>query len=212
MARFIDHTLLKADAGPFDVDRICHEALEWEFRAVCVNPVFVPLAARLLDGSSSSVCTVVGFPLGAARSEVKAFEAAMAVQEGATELDMVLPVGFLVAGDEKGVVVDVEAVVKAAGDRLVKVILETSELNEDRIARACRLCAEAGAHFVKTSTGFGSSGATETHVRLMRETVKDSMGVKASGGIGTYREALGMLKAGASRIGASAGISIVQGR
>jgi deoxyribose-phosphate aldolase len=212
LAPFIDHTLLKPGAGRDAVRSLCEEALEWGFHAVCVNPVRVKEAADFLRGSGVTVCTVAGFPLGAAATAGKVAETRTALKDGAGEIDMVLHRGALLDGEEDRVVADVRAVVEAAEGRLVKVILETGDLDDARIIHACALCREGGAHFVKTSTGFGAGGATEPHVRLMRETVGNALGVKASGGIGDYRKAVRMLAAGASRLGASAGVSIVQGR
>ncbi len=209
LARYIDHTLLKPEATADQIRRLCAEAREHAFASVCVNPVYVPLAAAELTGSAVAVCTVIGFPLGAARSEVKAFEAATAVREGAGELDMVLSIGAMRAGETTAVQDDIEAVVAAASGRLVKVIVETCLLDAAQIVEACRLCVAAGAGFVKTSTGFSTGGATVAHVRLMRETVGDACGVKASGGIRTRDDALVMIEVGATRLGTSAGVAIV---
>jgi deoxyribose-phosphate aldolase len=211
LAGLIDHTNLKAFTPPSKIDSLCAEAAEYGFTSVCVNPVHVGRAARALLGTGVDVCTVVGFPLGANRSDAKAFETATAVREGAAEIDMVLAVGALRAGDEDLVARDVRAVIGAADGRLVKVILETCYLTDDEIVKACLLCREAGADFVKTSTGFGAFGAFESHVRLMRSTVGEGVGVKASGGISDFREALRMLEAGANRLGVSAGIPIIEG-
>ena len=211
LARYIDHTLLKPEATAEQIRRLCAEAREHAFASVCINPVYVPLAAAELAGSAVAVCTVIGFPLGAARSEVKAFEAATAVRDGAGELDMVLSVGAMRAGETATVRRDIEAVVAVAAGRVVKVILETCLLDAAQIAAACRLCLAAGAGFVKTSTGFSTGGATVEHVRLMRETVGDACGVKASGGIRSRDDALAMIDAGATRLGTSAGVAIVSG-
>ncbi|MHC5037012.1 MAG: deoxyribose-phosphate aldolase [Planctomycetota bacterium] len=211
LAACIDHTHLKAHAMPKKIRQVCDEAHEWGFAAVCVNPVHVNLAAEFLESSPVAVCTVVGFPLGASRADVKAFEAAKAVDDGADEIDMVINVGSLRAGEEEAVLADIRGVVEASEGRWVKVILETCYLTDEQIEKACTLCAGAGAHFAKTATGFGAFGAFDRHVRLMRETVGDALGVKASGGIGDFREALRMLKAGASRLGVSASIPIVEG-
>lgn len=208
LAGMIDHTLLKADATPEAVRRLCAEARQWRFASVCVNGSYVELAARELAGSGVKVCTVVGFPLGAASSAAKAAEARDAVERGADEVDMVLNVGRLKAGDDAYVRDDVAAVRKAADGRTLKVILETCLLTDAEKERACRICKEAGADFVKTSTGFSSGGATEADVALMRAAVGPDRGVKASGGIRTRSDAERMIAAGASRIGASASVAI----
>lgn len=209
LAALIDHTLLRPEATPNDIRRLCREALEWRFHAVCINPRFVPLAATELAGSRVSVCAVVGFPLGATTTAVKAFEAGQAVAAGAAELDVVLPVGLLKAGDDREVVRDVAAVVEAAGPALVKAIIEAPLLTEEEIARACRLAREAGAGFVKTGTGFFGR-AEPGHVRRMKEAVGPGVGVKAAGGIRTLADALAMLAAGADRLGTSAGVEIMR--
>ncbi|HLS89973.1 MAG TPA: deoxyribose-phosphate aldolase [Limnochordia bacterium] len=211
LARMIDHTLLKTDATEDDVRRLCQEALEYGFASVCVQPVYVSLAARLLEGSPVKVCSVAGFAFGANLTETKAFEARAAVDDGAAEIDMVINVGALKSRDYRAVVSDIEGVVKAVGrDALVKVILETGLLTDDEKVTACRLSQEAGAHFVKTSTGFIAGGATEEDVRLMRETVGPEMGVKAAGGIRDAATALRMIAAGASRLGCSASVAVMQ--
>ena len=208
----IDHTLLKPEATEQQVRQLCAEAVEYGFASVCVNPWFVPLVAELLQGSNVRACTVIGFPLGANHSSTKAAEARLATSHGATELDMVLNVGALKSGLDDLVHEDIRGVVEAGGDRaIVKVILETALLSPDEIARACELSRDAGAAFVKTSTGFGPGGATAEDVALMRRTVGRSMGVKASGGIGTREDAAAMIAAGATRIGASAGVRIAGG-
>ncbi len=209
LADRIDHTLLKPDATPVQIERLCAEAREHGFASVCVNPVHVTLAAAELKDSGVAVCTVVGFPLGANRSDIKAAETAAAVQDGAGEIDMVLAIGAMKAGATDVVLHDIRAVVQAAAGRTVKVILETCLLSDDEIVAACRLCVQAGAHFVKTSTGFSSGGATLAQVRLMRETVGPAYGVKASGGIRCREDAVAMLEAGASRLGTSAGVAIL---
>lgn len=213
LARMIDHTLLKADATDEQVRRLCAEALDFGFAAVCVNPCFVPLAAELLRGSTVQVCTVIGFPLGANTAETKLFEARQAVEAGASELDYVLNVGDVLAGRFDLVEREMR---QFAGLRteytepvVVKIILETCYLTDEQIVKACLLAKDAGLDFVKTSTGFGSGGATVEHVRLMRKTVGPAMGVKASGGIRTAKDAADMVAAGATRIGASAGVAIV---
>ncbi len=209
LASMIDHTLLKPGAGVEDIRRLCAEAKEYGFSSVCVNGSFVETAVRELKGSGVKVCTVIGFPLGACSSGTKAFEAGEAVFRGAEEIDMVLPVGRLLAGDEGYVREDIRKVVEAAGKgTLVKVILETCLLNDGKKILGCRLAEEGGASFVKTSTGFSSGGATAEDVALMRRTVGDRLGVKASGGIRTRHDAEAMISAGANRIGASASVAI----
>ena len=211
LAKYIDHTLLKAEAGPADIERLCAEAAEYGFAAVCVNPVYVPLCAELLGGSGVAVATVVGFPLGANAAETKVREAVLAVERGAGEIDMVMAVGLFKAGDDAAVAAEISGVVRVSGGRPVKVILETSLLDEVEIARASGLAVDAGAAFVKTSTGLGSRGATVKDVRIMKAAVGDRCLIKASGGIRTREDALTMIEAGASRIGTSAGVAIVRG-
>lgn len=209
IAPFIDHTLLRPDATPAAVETLCAEARAHGFATVCVNGSHVALAARLLAGSAVLPIAVVGFPLGAMTTEAKAFEAADAVRNGAREIDMVLAIGALQAGDDAAVQRDIAAVVAASRPWPVKVILETALLDDEQKVRACRLARAAGAAFVKTSTGFGGGGATEADVALMRRTVGDALSVKASGGIRTAEDAMRMLRAGADRIGASASVTIV---
>lgn len=217
MAKMIDHTLLKSTATVEDIKNLCEEALEYEFASVCVNPIFVPLANKLLVDSSVKVATVVGFPLGANTSETKAFETRNAIKNGSQEIDMVINMGAFKSGAYDLVQADIKAVVdatKTAGvssDIIVKVILETCYLSDDEIVQACKIAKDAGADFVKTSTGFGTAGATVEDVSLMRKTVGREIGVKASGGIKNYDIALDMLDAGANRIGASSGVAIVTG-
>ena len=205
----IDHTLLKPEATPAQVERLCAEAAEYHFASVCVNPVYIPLAARLLKGTGVKICCVVGFPLGAIAPEQKAAEAASCAAMGAEELDMVIHVGAAKAGDWALVQRDIEGVVKAAAGHTVKVIIETCLLTDEEKVKACEAAKAAGAHFVKTSTGFSTGGATTHDIALMRKTVGPEMGVKASGGIRDYETAMAMIEAGANRIGASAGIAIV---
>ncbi|WP_423219475.1 deoxyribose-phosphate aldolase [Clostridium bornimense] len=206
----IDHTILKADATKEEVQALCKEAKEYNFASVCINPSHISLANRELQGTEVKVCTVIGFPLGANATEVKRFETKVAIEDGATEVDMVINVGKLKEKDYDYVLKDIEAVVEAAkGKALVKVILETCLLNDEEKKIACLLSKKAGADFVKTSTGFSTGGATEEDIRLMRETVGEDMGVKASGGVRTYNDAIKMINAGATRIGASASINIV---
>ena len=209
IASMIDHTLLKPEATPAQVEKLCAEAAEYHFASVCVNPVYIPLAARLLDGTGVKVCCVVGFPLGAIAPEQKAAEAASCAAMGAEELDMVIHVGAAKAGDWALVQQDIAGVVKAAAGRTVKVIIETCLLTDEEKVKACEAAKAAGADFVKTSTGFSTGGATTHDIALMRKTVGPEMGVKASGGIRDYATAMAMIEAGANRIGASAGIEIV---
>lgn len=207
--RYIDHTMLKASATRADIEKLCQEAKQHEFASVCVNTCFVPLAAKLLEGSEVKVCCVVGFPLGAMSTPAKAFEAQWAVEHGAQEVDMVLNVGAMISGEEEIVLRDIEAVVQAAHPKaIVKVILENCLLNDEQKIRACKLCVQAGAEFVKTSTGFSNGGATVEDVALMKRAVDGRAKVKAAGGIRTRQQALAMIEAGADRIGASAGIAI----
>lgn len=213
LAKMIDHTLLKADATPDQIAQLCYEARKYNFASVCINPTWVPLAAKLLEGSDVKVCTVIGFPLGATSPDVKVFETQNALHQGATEIDMVLNIGALKARDLEMVARDIRGVVKTAHERgaLVKVILETSLLTDEEKVLASLIAKQAEADFVKTSTGFSTGGATVHDVQLMRRVVGPEMGVKASGGVRTYEDAEAMVKAGATRIGASAGIKIIQG-
>ncbi|MDT2810458.1 deoxyribose-phosphate aldolase [Enterococcus asini] len=210
--RMMDHTILKADATEQDVLQVIEEAKEYHFYSVCINPAWVKLAAEKLVGEPVAVCTVIGFPLGANTSEVKAYETTDAINNGADEVDMVINVGALKSAQYKKVQQDIEAVVAAAKDRaLVKVIIETALLTKEEIVKACELAQAAGADFVKTSTGFSTSGAAAADVKLMRETVGSSMGVKASGGIHSAQEAMAMIEAGANRLGTSASVAIITG-
>lgn len=209
IARYIDHTLLKPEATKQDIIALCAEAVKYGFAAVCINPSFVPLARARLRGSGVKICTVVGFPLGATTTAVKEFETAEAVTNGADEIDMVINIGALKSGDEAYVAAEIAAVVKAARGRTVKVILETALLTAAEKKLACRLAAQAGARFVKTSTGFGPGGATIADVRLLRESIGPGLEVKASGGVRTREAALQMIGAGATRIGTSSGVAIV---
>lgn len=210
IASYIDHTVLRANATVADIDNLCKEAIEHRFAAVCVNPVYAARAASMLAGTGVRTCTVVGFPLGATYPAAKAKEAELAVADGATEIDTVIPVGLLKAGYFDRVREDIFAVVQASGDAVVKVILENCLLTEKEIVTACQLCVEAGADFVKTSTGFSTSGATIEHVALMRKTVGEGYGVKAAGGIRDLATTLAMIEAGASRIGTSNGVGIMK--
>jgi len=212
LARFFDHTLLKPEATQAQVEALCQEAIRYGFYAVCVNPSYVSLATSVLKGTGIKVCSVVGFPLGATLPEVKAFEAEKVIAMGAEEIDMVMNIGAMKSGDYALVRDDIAKVVEVAhgAGALVKVILETALLTAEEKAMACQLAMEAGADFVKTSTGFGPGGATVEDVRLMRATVGDRMGVKAAGGISSLDQALAMIEAGANRIGASRSVKIIQ--
>lgn len=213
LASFIDHTLLKPDATRRDIETLCREAAEHGFAAVCVNPVWVPFCVDQLGGSGVKVATVIGFPLGASEPEVKAAEAARAAEQGADELDMVAAIGHMKSGDWRHVARDIEAVVAAAPERLVKVIIESALLSPMQIVQASRVARDAGAHYVKTSTGFSSAGgATVETVALMRLAVGDALGVKASGGIRDGDTAFRMIAAGATRIGSSSGVAMAECR
>jgi deoxyribose-phosphate aldolase len=213
VGQYVDHTLLKPDATKDQIAQLCYEARKYEFASVCVNPTHVKLCADLLNGSAVKVCTVIGFPLGASSPEVKAFETETALRDGATEIDMVINIGALKARDFDLVAKDIDGVVRMAhaSRAVVKVIIETALLEEDEKVTACLLSKEAGADFVKTSTGFSGGGATVEDISLMRKVVGPEMGVKASGGVKSYEDAKSMVMAGATRIGASAGVKIVQG-
>jgi deoxyribose-phosphate aldolase len=210
MAGYIDHTLLKPEAKREDIIKLCREALQNNFYSVCINPSYVQTAVSELKDSAVKVCAVIGFPLGATTTATKAFEAAEAIASGAEEVDMVIHIGALKGGEEDYVRGDIAAVVKAANGKTVKVIIESGLLADNEKVLACRLAKEAGAGFVKTSTGFGPGGATVGDIRLMRETVGPDLGVKASGGVRTLETARLMIEAGATRIGTSSGITIVQ--
>ncbi|HFI0141773.1 TPA: deoxyribose-phosphate aldolase [Streptococcus suis] len=209
--KYIDHTILKPETTQEQVEKILSEAKEYDFASVCVNPTWVSLAAESLKDSDVKVCTVIGFPLGANTSAVKAFETEDAIANGADEIDMVINVGALKAGNDALVLDDIKAVVDASGDKLVKVIIEACLLTDDEKVRACQLSKEAGADYVKTSTGFSTGGATVADVALMRKTVGPDMGVKASGGARSYEDSIAFIEAGASRIGASSGVAIMNG-
>lgn len=210
--KYFDHTLLKADAVPAQIEVLCQEAKDFDFYSVCVNSCYVGLAASLLAGTDVKIAAVVGFPLGACTTEAKAFETECACRDGASEIDMVIQVGRLKNGDFDYVADDIRAVVQAAEkyDATVKVILETCLLTDEEIIKACQLSEDAGAAFVKTSTGFSTGGATEAHVALMKKTVGDRLQVKASGGIRDYDTVMKMIKAGADRIGASASVAVMK--
>lgn len=207
----IDHTLLKADATREQILKVCAEARQYKFASVCVNPTWVATVAGELQGSGVKTCTVIGFPLGATTSFAKAAETRDAIANGADEVDMVINIGALKAGEDRLVEDDVRAVVQAAGGRLVKCIIEAAMLSDEEVVRACQLAVKGGVDFVKTSTGFGPGGATVHHVALMRKTVGDKIGVKASGGIHDFPSAVALIEAGANRIGASASIKIMEG-
>jgi len=213
LAKMIDHTLLKPEATRDQVAQLCFEARKYGFASVCINPSWVELCAQLLKGSPVKVCTVIGFPLGATAPEVKEFETRHAIEQGAGEIDMVINIGALKARDLDLVARDIYSVVSASheGNAIVKVIIEAALLTDEEKTIACLISKEAGADFVKTSTGFASGGATVHDVELMRRVVGPEMGVKAAGGVRTYEDAENMIKAGATRIGASAGVKILQG-
>lgn len=211
LSRYIDHTLLKADAQISQIEKLCAEAIEHDFFSVCVNTSYVAACAKILNGSKVKVCCVVGFPLGAMDTASKAFETQTALQNGATEIDMVIHIGALKDQRLNYVQDDIKAVVVAAQGRTVKVILETAQLTHDEKILACRAAQAAGAHFVKTSTGFGGGGATVEDIKLMKSVVGQNMQIKASGGIKDAAQALAMIEAGASRLGTSSGITILQG-
>lgn len=209
MNRLIDHTLLKADASISSIEKLCNEALNYHFASVCVNPGFVPLASKLLKGSDVKVCTVIGFPLGATLPKAKQAETLLAVEAGAEEIDMVINVSMAKEHQFDYVENEIRLVKEACADKILKVILETCLLTDDEIVSCCKAAVNAGADFVKTSTGFSKGGATTHAVKIMRDTVGPNFGVKASGGIHSYEEALDMVNAGANRIGASCGVEIV---
>jgi deoxyribose-phosphate aldolase len=209
LAAMIDHTLLKPAATEHDIKKLCSEAREYRFWSVCVNSAWVSCVKHLLTGSGVKVCAVTGFPLGAMSAEAKAEETRIAVKDGADEIDMMINIGFLKSGKAGAVQEDIAAVKRACNGRLLKVILETCLLTDDEKVLACELAQKAGADFVKTSTGFSTGGATEDDVKLMSKSIPDAMGVKASGGVKTYEDAVKMISAGAARIGTSNGIAIL---
>lgn len=212
VAQYIDHTILNADATKEDIRVLCEEAREYNFKTVCIQPYWVAYAKELLEGTDVGVTTVIGFPLGANDSGIKAAETKVAIANGASDVDMVINIGALKSGDTDIVLEDIKAVVDAAaGEAIVKVIIETSLLTKEEKVRASELSKQAGADFVKTSTGFSTGGATLEDVQLMRATVGPDMGVKASGGVRSFEDAKAMIEVGATRIGASSGISIVEG-
>ncbi|HFU4500551.1 TPA: deoxyribose-phosphate aldolase [Streptococcus suis] len=209
--KYIDHTILKPETSKEQVAQILAEAKEYDFASVCVNPTWVAYAAQELKDSDVKVCTVIGFPLGANTPALKAFETKDAIENGADEIDMVINIGALKSKNYDLVLEDIKAVVTASGDKLVKVIIETCLLTDEEKVKACELSKEAGADFVKTSTGFSTGGATVEDVALMRKTVGPDMGVKASGGARSYEDAIAFIEAGATRIGASSGVAIMKG-
>lgn len=212
MAKYMDHTVLKPEADEAAFDKLCEEAREYQFKAVCVNSSRVWYVAKKLHGTGVEICSVVGFPLGAMDSRAKAFEAQVAVENGATELDMVMNIGALKSGDIKTVEKDIRAVRNAVpGPAILKVIIETCLLSDEEKVLACRLSKNAEADFVKTSTGFSPGGAVVEDIALMRKTVGLDMGVKASGGIKNWNDAISMIEAGANRLGVSSGVAIIQG-
>ena len=211
IAAMMDHTLLKATATPEQIKKLCAEAKEIGFASVCVNPVNVALAAQELKGSNVKVCTVIGFPLGANTSAVKAFETKDAIANGADEVDMVINIGALKSGNLQALEDDIRAVVQAANGTLVKVIIECCYLTDEEKVAACKACAAAGADYVKTSTGFGTGGAVAADVALMKKSIPANMKVKAAGGMHSWDEAIAMVEAGASRLGVSASLKILEG-
>ncbi len=209
IAKYIDHTVLAANATQEKIEKLCEEAKQWKFASVCVNTCWTKLCAEKLKGTGVNVCVVVGFPLGAMCTKAKAYEAKCAVEDGATEVDMVINIGWLKDKKDDLVENDIREVKKACGDKHLKVIIEACLLTEEEKVRACELSVKAGADFVKTSTGFSTGGATAEDVALMRRTVGPDTGVKAAGGIRTFEDAKKMIEAGANRLGCSAGIAIV---
>lgn len=211
LSKYIDHTLLKQDATKQEILALCNEAKENDFASVCVNPFWVSVASKALEGTGVDTCTVIGFPLGANTKEVKAFETKNAIENGASEIDMVINVGALKDADYDTVYNDIKAVVDAANGVLVKVIIETCLLTDEEKVKACELSVKAGANFVKTSTGFSTGGATTSDISLMRKTVGENVGVKASGGVRTPEDFNAMIQNGATRIGTSSGIKLING-
>ena len=212
LAKYIDHTLLKPQASQAEIEKLCQEARQYGFFSVCVNPYWVALCKKQLAGSEVKVCTVIGFPLGATPTEVKVFEAQKALADGADELDMVVNLGAIKSGNWDYVLSDIQAVRRAGKDFTLKVIIETSVLTDEEKVKVCQLADQAGADFVKTSTGFTGAGATASDVALMKKSVREGVQVKASGGVRTREDFDAMVAAGATRIGASAGVKIVEGK
>jgi len=211
LSQAIDHTLLKADATEAQIEQLCAEAREYDFCSVCVNSSHVPLAAAQLKGSGVKVCSVVGFPLGAMQTGAKAYEAELAIAQGADEIDMVISIGWLKSGEIAKVEQDIYALREATEGKILKVIFETALISKEEIVTLCEVCTRAGVDFVKTSTGFSTGGATLEDVALMKASVGEGVQVKASGGIRDYETAVAMIEAGATRLGVSAGIAIVTG-
>jgi deoxyribose-phosphate aldolase len=211
LSKYIDHTYLKPVGTCKEIEKLCHEAKEYNFAAVCVNPTWIDFCKKMLDKSDVKVATVIGFPLGAMTTESKVYEATDAINHGADEIDMVMNIGKLLDCDYDYVKSDISEVSNVCQDAILKVIIETAYLTKEEIVKACELAVEAGADYVKTSTGFASEGATLENVRLMRKTVGPDIGVKAAGGIRSYEDAIQMIEAGATRIGASSGVKIVSG-
>lgn len=212
LAKYIDHTLLKPQASQTDIEKLCQEARQYGFFSVCVNPYWVAFCKKQLAGSDVKVCTVIGFPLGATPTEVKVFEAKKALADGADELDMVVNLGAIKSADWDYVLSDIKAVRQAGTNFTLKVIIETSALTDEEKVKVCQLADQAGADFVKTSTGFTGGGATATDVALMKKSVRPQVQVKASGGVRTREDFDAMVAAGATRIGASAGVKIIEGK
>lgn len=212
IATYIDHTLLRPDATFNDIQKLTQEAIDNNFFSVCINPFFVPTCAEILKNSNVKVCTVIGFPLGSSSTSVKAYETSRAIKDGADEIDMVINIGALKSGKLLIVEDDIVQVVEAAKGKTVKVILETSMLTNEEIIAACKISEKAGAHFVKTSTGFGGGGASIEHVNLMSNSISNKVKIKASGGIRDLETAMQMIAAGANRLGTSSGVKIVQGQ
>lgn len=208
---YIDHTLLKADATAAQIKTLCSEAKKYNFKTVCINPQFVSLAKEELIDSNVGICTVIGFPLGASTTQTKVFETLNAIKNGATEIDMVVSIGNVIGNNDEIVLSDIAQVVQAAGQVIVKVILETALLNEEQIARTCQLATKAGAKFVKTSTGFSSRGASLKDIEIMKNNIDKGMLIKASGGIRDNETAKSYIEAGVSRIGTSSGVEILKG-
>lgn len=210
--KYIDHTLLKADATKDRITKLCNEAKEHHFKTVCVNPCWISLCKELLQGSDVGICCVIGFPLGANSTSAKAFEAKDAIEMGADEVDMVINIGKLIDNDLDYVINDIKAVKEAVGDHTLKVIIETCLLTDEQKVIACNCIKEAKADFVKTSTGFSTSGATIHDVKLLKDTVKDDLLVKAAGGVKTHQDLLDMIKCGADRIGTSSGVALINNK
>lgn len=209
LAKYIDHTNLKPNAKKEDIEKLCREAKEFGFASVCVHPFYIPLAKQMLANSDVKVCTVIGFPLGANGVETKLTETKLAIQEGAQEIDMVINIGALIDGLDEYVRNEIEQIKNICGDKILKVIIETSYLTDEQKIKACKLCSKAGADYVKTSTGFSDKGATVEDVRLMKKNIPSKMKVKASAGIRSYEDTIKMIEAGASRIGTSSGVKII---